>query len=309
MERVALAGAGGITAKSAGPEPRPGHSNPSAVGFGAGLLNAIGLANPGADEEVALLAAIGARLAPLGVPLIASLFAGSAEEFGEVAARLAEAQPDMVEVNISCPNVASEMGEPFAATCAGAAAATRAVRRAVRMPVIVKLAPNVPDIASIARAAVDEGADAICAINTMPGMLIDAESGQPVLSNLTGGISGAALKPVALHAVYQIASAVDVAVIGTGGVSTGQDVIEMLSAGATAVGIGSVVAGEGPAAFTRILSELAAWLTERNLTVGAARGRALSRVKWPEPASRPPVPHDQAAADLVSSVAEADASE
>jgi len=290
MERVARAGAGAVTTKSAGPSPRGGHVNPTCVDFGAGLINAIGLANPGAAAEVALVEQTRAALAPLGVPVIASLFADTVESFARVAETLAQAGPDLLEVNISCPNVASEFGEPFAASAESAAAVTAAVRAAVDIPVIVKLAPNVPSIGRIAAAVVDAGADAICAVNTMPGMVIEHESGLPVLANKTGGVSGPALRPIAVHAVYQIARAVDVPIIGTGGVSTGADALEMISAGATAVGVGSAVYYEGVGAFTAILSELAEWLEGHELTLDEIRGRAHREMTWPEPATPAPVP-------------------
>ncbi|MFI0607652.1 MAG: dihydroorotate dehydrogenase [Anaerolineae bacterium] len=298
MVRAARAGAGAITAKSAGTQPRSGHPNPSCVDFGGGLLNAIGLANPGAAAEVALLIETRAQLAPLGVPLIASIFADRVENFGRVAAQIAEAAPDLLEVNISCPNVASDFGEPFAGSPATAAAVTAAVRKQVSVPIIIKLAPNVPDLGQIARAVVDAGADAICAINTMPGLLVDLESGQPVLANRTGGVSGAALAPIALYAVYQISAAVDVPIIGTGGVSSGADALRMIMAGATAVGVGSAVYREGPAVFERIATEMAGWLAERDLTLDQIRGRAHGRVLWPEAPSTPPVPHAAERADV-----------
>ncbi len=291
MLRTARAGAGAITAKSAGPAPRGGHVNPSCVDWGGGLLNAIGLANPGAAAEVALLARTREDLAPLGVPLIASIFADTVENFGRVAETIARAEPDAIEVNISCPNVGSELGEPFAGRADSAAAVTAAVKAATDVPVIIKLAPNVPSIARIALAVVDAGADAICAINTMPGMLIDLESGLPILHNRSGGLSGEALRPIAVHAVYQVAAAVDVPIIGTGGVASGRDAIEMITAGATAVGVGSAVYREGPKVFDRIAAEMTTWLAERDLSLDDIRGRAHRRADWPEPATPAPVPH------------------
>ena len=290
MRRVALAGAGAVTTKSAGPAPRPGHPNPTCIDFGHGLLNAIGLANPGAAAEVALIRSTRQALEPLGVKVIASVFADTAEGFGHVARLVAAAGPHLIEVNISCPNVASDLGEPFAASCASAAAATASVRAAVELPVIVKLAPNVPNIGAIARAVVQEGADAICAVNTMPGMVIDPESGLPVLANRSGGVSGPALLPVALHAVYQVSAATKVPIVGTGGVSTGLDALAMISAGATAVGVGSAVYRQGPQAFARLHAEMAQWLSAHGTTLSAIRGRAHRRMEWPEAASTPPVP-------------------
>lgn len=290
MLRAARAGAGAVTAKSTGPEPRGGHVNPTCLDFGAGLINAIGLANPGADAEVALLRETREALAPLGVPVIASVFADTVDNFGRVAATVAKSEPHLIEVNISCPNVGSELGEPFAANARSAAQVTEAVKGAVSIPVIVKLAPNVPSIARIASAVVEAGADAICAINTMPGMVIDSESGQPVLANRTGGVSGPALRPVALHAVYHIAQAVDVPIIGTGGVNSGEDAVAMISAGATAVGVGSAVYYDGPDVFARIQDELIEWLIEHDLSLEQVRGRAHHPPAWPEAASQAPVP-------------------
>ena len=274
MARAARAGAGMVTAKSCGPAPRAGHSNPVALDWGGGLLNAIGLTNPGAEHEAALLAETKRRLAPLGVPLIASIFAGTVEEFGQVAAVVAPAQPDLIEVNISCPNVGDEFGTPFAGTPESAAAVTASVRRATAIPISIKLAPNVPDIARIARAVVEAGADAITAVNTMPGMVIDATSGRPVLSNKVGGVSGPALKPIALRAVYEIAQAADVPIIGTGGITTGQDAAEMLMAGATVVGVGSAVWYRGVDAFSQINAELAVFMAQH----GYASVAALRRI-------------------------------
>ena len=175
----------------------------------------------------------------MGVPLIASIFASTIDQFGQVAAIISQAEPDLIEVNISCPNVGDEFGTPFAGSPESAAAVTRKVKKATQIPYIIKLAPNVPNIARIAAAVVEAGADAITAINTMPGMIIDARAGRPVLSNRMGGISGRALKPVALRCVAEIRQAVSVPIIGTGGITTGMDAAEMLMAGATVVGIGS----------------------------------------------------------------------
>jgi dihydroorotate dehydrogenase (NAD+) catalytic subunit len=273
LERAALAGCGAVTAKSCGPTPRPGHVNPSCLDWGSGLINAIGLANPGAQAEVTLLSAARQRLQALGVPLIASIFAGPPEEFGEVADIVAAAHPDLIEVNISCPNVHSEFGEPYAASADAAAEVTGHVKDAARragIPVVVKLAPNAPNIGRIAQAVVAAGADALCAINTMPGMVIDAESGQPILANRSGGLSGPALKPIALKCVYDVRKACpDIPIIGVGGVTSGLDAVEMMMAGATAVGVGSAVYYRGPAAIRVIRDELAAWLAGHNIVRAA----------------------------------------
>jgi dihydroorotate dehydrogenase (NAD+) catalytic subunit len=295
LARAADLGCGAVTAKSCGPTPRRGHVNPSCLEWEHGLLNAIGLANPGVEAEVELLALAKAALAPRGAALIASIFAGTVREFGEVAAVVAQAEPDFLEVNISCPNVASEFGEPFAGDPASAAAVTRAVKQALRdtkIPVIVKLAPNVPSIAAIARAVVEAGADALCAINTMPGLLIDAESGQPLLANRSGGISGPALKPIALKCIYDAHQACPTTpIIGTGGVLTGRDAVELLMAGATAVGVGSAIAYRGADAIGDILAELCSWMADHHVAqVSQLCGVAHREPLYATTPSEPPVP-------------------
>jgi dihydroorotate dehydrogenase (NAD+) catalytic subunit len=236
----------------------------------------MGLPNPGAAEEVELLREAARLLAPLGVALIASISADTAEAFGEAAAIVAGAGPALIEVNISCPNVASDHGEMFAASATASAEVTRRVKRATRIPCAVKLSPNVTDIARIACAVADAGADAITAVNTMPGMLVDPESGLPVLANGSGGISGYALKPIALRCVHEIAGAVSVPIIGTGGVMTGTDAVEMISAGATCVGVGSAIMTRGPDAITLILAELSKWMQDRGI-VGLEEIRGRTR--------------------------------
>jgi dihydroorotate dehydrogenase (NAD+) catalytic subunit len=277
LHRMALSGAGAVTAKSCGPQPRAGHPNPVMVEWEHGLLNAIGLTNPGVDDEVRLLMDAKQRLNALYVPLIASIFAGTADEFGEVASIVADAEPDMIEVNISCPNVHDDFGLPFAAEPKSAAAVTQAVKqKVVGIPIAVKLAPNVPDIGRIAKSVVDAGADVITAINTMPGMVIDIDAALPVLHNRSGGLSGPALKPIAVRCVAEIAQFVDVPIIGTGGVLAGRDAVEMMMAGATAVGVGSALWYRGPDAFNLINDELQEFLQNNGYkSVNEIIGKAL----------------------------------
>lgn len=262
LRRAAKAGAGAVTAKSCGPTPRAGHPNPVALDWGHGVINAIGLTNPGAAEEVHLLAEARKQLDEVNAALFASIFAGTLDEFAEVARIISAANPHLIEVNISCPNVHDDFGTPFAAACESAAAVTAAVRGATRLPIAVKLAPNVPNIGRIAAAVVEAGADAITAINTMPGMIIDADAARPVLSNRTGGLSGPAIKPIALRCVAEIRKAVRVPIIGTGGVSIGRDAAEMLMAGADAVGVGSAVWHRGVGALGAIAAELADFMEQ-----------------------------------------------
>ncbi len=291
LERAALCGAGAVTAKTCTPTPRRGHRNPTAIDWGHGLINAMGLPNPGVEEEVPLLREAAARLAPLGVPLIASVSADTVEEFALAVRIVSRAEPALIEVNISCPNVQAEHGEMFASSAEAAAAVTRAVKAATSIPCIIKLSPNVPDIASIARAVVAAGADAITAINTMPGMLVDAETGRPLLANTTGGLSGPALKPIALRCVHEIAGVVSVPVIGTGGVLCGTDAVEMISAGALCVGVGSAITYRGDAALTLIRDELSAWMSARGFeSLDEIRGRTHRQPAAAVQSNPPPIP-------------------
>ncbi len=276
LERVARRGAGAVTAKSCSVRPRRGHPNPTVLPWEGGLINAVGLANPGAAAMVGILADARRRLAPLGVPLIASVFAEEAGGFGEVVRILEEAEPDLYEVNISCPNVAEELGMPFAADPVQAARATAAVRAATRRPVIVKLSPNVADICAVGRAVVDAGADALAAINTLgPGMLIDIRARTPVLANRMGGLSGPAVRPVAVRCVYELSRAVPVPIIGMGGVTTGEDAVEMIMAGATAVGVGSAFYQRGMGALEAMAAEMRAFMQEQGFgCVSEMRGLA-----------------------------------
>lgn len=269
MTRAAAAGAGAVTAKSAGPMPRQGHRNPICFDWGEGLINAVGLPNPGIEAETRLLAACRAALAPSGTALIASIFAGTPEEFAACAQTILAARPAILELNISCPNVHDDYGTPFAATGAGAASVTAAVAPhcvAAGVPLFIKLAPNVPQIGRIAADAVAAGADGITAINTMPGMVVDIESGRPILTNQSGGLSGPMLRPVAIRAVYEIRAALpEIPIIGTGGVNRGTEAIEMIMAGATAVGVGSAVYYRGVGAMQQIADEMQSWMAERDV--------------------------------------------
>jgi len=279
LARMARAGAGAVTSKSCSLEPRAGHPNPTVLDWGAGLINAVGLSNPGVEAEVLEMRAAQAQLRPLHVPLIVSVFADAVEHFATVAERIAAAEPDFIEVNISCPNVEAEFGRPFAADAASAAAVTRAVKGAVDCPVIVKLSPNVMDIASVARAVQDAGADAIAAVNTLgPGMVIDVRSGAPILSNCVGGVSGPAIHPIAVRCVYDVCAAVSIPVIGIGGVNNGRDALEMVLAGATAIGLGSAMHYRGLDAFQLILREMETCMRECGYeTLDELRGLAHER--------------------------------
>ena len=257
LVNVAKAGAGAVTSKSCGLLPRAGHPNPTVLAWEHGLINAVGLSNPGVEEEIKELKKARVELGKLGVPLIASFFADKVDNFALLAEKLSEAKPDFLEVNISCPNTESDLGRMFSAEAKTAAAVTRAVKKQTKIPLMVKLSPNVTDIKEIAKAVETAGADAISAINTVgPGMFIDIESGRPILANKVGGLSGPAIRPIAIAKVFEICSVVKIPVIGIGGVTDGKDAIEMMMAGASAVGVGSAVYYRGIKVFTKINQEI-----------------------------------------------------
>ncbi len=279
LARVAAGGAGAVTAKSCSVLPRAGHPNPTVLDWGCGAINAVGLANPGIDEEITILRAARERLdaAGQGVKLVASIFGTTVNDYTQLAQRLHESPIDLLEVNISCPNVHDELARPFAASCASAAAVTRAVKRVAHVPVIVKLSPNVTDIAEIARAVEEAGADALAAINTVAGMVIDVRAARPILANREGGLSGPAIKPVAVRCIYECYRVVKIPILGIGGVSCGEDAAELLLAGATAVGVGTAVQRRGVDALGQIGQELAQFMVEEGYTrvaqlVGRAHG-------------------------------------
>lgn len=218
-------------------EPRFGNPTPRIAECTAGIINSVGLQNPGVEavirEELPKLKKC------FNKPVMANVSGFSAEDYAYTCEKLgAEPQVGWLEVNVSCPNVHGG-GMSFGTSPEAAAEVTRAVRKVTNKPVIIKLSPNVTDIVSIAKACVDAGADGISLINTLLGMRIDLKTKRPVIANVMGGFSGPAIFPVALRMVYQVASAVDVPVIGMGGVSSAEDVIEMMLAGASAVEVGA----------------------------------------------------------------------
>jgi dihydroorotate dehydrogenase (NAD+) catalytic subunit len=277
MGRVAQAGAGAITSKSCSLKPRAGYPNPTILDWGAGLINAVGLSNPGVEVMVEEIQAAKEKLAPLGVPIIASIFAETIYDFGTIARFITEARPDLIEINVSCPNIDDRYRLMFAADPYVASQVTRRVKQNTDIPVLVKLSPNVTDITRIAQAVVEAGADGITAINSLgPGIILDIETCRPVLSHGTGGVSGPAMRPVAVRCVYDICRTVDVPVVAVGGVTTGRDVAEMILVGATAVGIGSAVHYRGIKVFRQVCKELEAYMEQRkHSNLGELRGKAV----------------------------------
>ena len=230
-----LADVGAVVSKGITPKPRAGNGGVRIAETPAGMLNSIGLENPGIE---AFCSDILPEAAKLPTAFIVNISAGTAEEYGEMAQMLDVEGVDGIEVNISCPNV-KEGGIVFGTDPVQAARVTQEVKKHTKKPVIVKLSPNVTDITQMARAVEEAGADAVSLINTLTGMAIDVEKRQPLLGNITGGLSGPAVKPIALRMVYQAAQAVSIPVIGMGGIQTGEDVAAFLLVGASAVEIGA----------------------------------------------------------------------
>ena len=231
-----LDGIGGIIVKGTTLKPREGNDYPRMAETASGMLNCVGLQNKGVDY---FCEHIYPQIKDLKTNVIVNVSGSSPEDYAECAARIdALENIPAIELNISCPNV-KDGGMAFGVTCAGASSVVKAVRRAYHKTMIVKLSPNVTDITEIARAVEAEGADSVSLINTLMGMAVDIEKRKRVLSIGTGGLSGPAVKPVALRMVYQVARAVKIPVVGLGGISTAKDAIEFLMCGATAIEIGT----------------------------------------------------------------------
>ena len=233
---IDLTGLGGIIVKGTTLKPREGNDYPRMAETASGMLNCVGLQNKGVDyfcEHIYPL------IKDIDTNMIVNVSGSSPEDYAECAARIdALEKIPAIELNISCPNV-KDGGMAFGVTCAGASSVVKAVRQAYHKTLIVKLSPNVTDIAEIARSVEAEGADSVSLINTLMGMAIDVEKRKKVLSIGTGGLSGPCVKPVALRMVNQVAKAVKIPVVGLGGISTAKDALEFLMAGATAIEIGT----------------------------------------------------------------------
>jgi dihydroorotate dehydrogenase (NAD+) catalytic subunit len=247
---------GGVIVKTVTLKVRKGNPAPRTCETASGVLNSIGLPNGGVEQYLRVGLPY---LSKLETCRVVSIAGETAEEYAEVARQISEAGgADALEVNVSCPNV-KEGGLAFGTDPAATEKVTASVKKATSLPVIVKLTPNVTSIAEVARGAEAGGADAVSAVNTFLGMAVDWRRGRAVLGNTVGGLSGPAIKPLALRAVWQVAAAVSVPVIGIGGIMTGRDVLDFLCVGARAVQVGTASLIE-PAAVTRILDEMTALL-------------------------------------------------
>ena len=253
-------GAGIVTSKSFTLQPRAGHKGPVVAEFEGGFLNAMGLCNPGIVDGLAEINGFKERS---NTPVIMSVFATNVNHFLKLTEYVNTSKSDFLELNLSCPNVFDEFGIPLAASKNEVFKIVNAVKKISKLPVIAKLSPNVYDIVSIAESAEFAGADAICMINTVgPGMPIDTKMVKPVLFNKFGGLSGPCIKPIALKLIYQTYSAVDIPIIGMGGVKSGEDAIEMMMAGANLVGVGTAVYYRGIGVFNKINKEIINFMKE-----------------------------------------------
>lgn len=259
MNWILKSGAAGVVSKSFSLEPNPGYANPTTVGVECGIINAIGLSNPGAENFKEELKRIDRK----GNVSIASIYGATPEEFSKLVLKI-EDYVDMIELNISCPHAMEGYGASIGQDANLTYKIVSAAKDSANKPVIAKLTPNVTDIVEIAVAAQDAGADALTLINSLgPGMKINIDVARPVLSNKFGGMSGKAIKPIALRNVYTVYDNVDIPIIGVGGISNFEDVVEFLFAGARAVQIGTSIMDEGVEVFGKINKDLEEFMNKK----------------------------------------------
>lgn len=251
---------GGISCKGTTILPKDGNPAPRIAETPAGMLNSVGLQNPGVDVFISEHLPKAKRD---GNVIIANLAGAVLEDYVRAAEKLDETNVDMIELNISCPNV-KQGGASWGISCEGAAAVTKAVRAVTKKPLMVKLTPNVTNIVDIAKAAEAEGADCLSLINTLLGMRIDIKTRRPILKNNVGGFSGPAVFPVAVRMVWQVANAVNIDVVGMGGISTAEDAVEMMMAGAKAIQMGTAIFTD-PYSPLKVIDGLEKYMIENSL--------------------------------------------
>jgi len=259
MQRMIDCGAGAIVTKSIGLHPREGYLNPTVIELEYGILNAMGLPNPGIDIYGKEIKA----LEKTKIPIIGSIFAANAKDFVTLAIKMQHFGANAVELNVSCPH-AKHYGLEVGSDASLLREIISSIKHQIHIPVFVKISPNIMNLVEVAQNIKNAQADAIVAINTVKGMKIDLETGQPILANKTGGYSGKAIKPIGIRCVYDIAQNVDIPIIGVGGITTGEDAIEYFMAGASAVQIGSAIYYRGPEVFKHICKEIDLWLRKHN---------------------------------------------
>ena len=253
-----------ISVKGMTLHPKDGNPPPRIAETPMGMLNSVGLQNPGID---AFLEKELPELSQKGTRIIANVAGSTVEDCVEMVRKIEGSAVDMIELNISCPNV-KQGGAAFGTSCESAAGITAAVRKATKKPLMVKLSPNVTSITDIAKAVEAAGADALSLINTLLGMRIDIRSRRPILRNNVGGLSGPAVFPVAVRMVWQVANAVGIPVVGMGGISTAEDAIEMMMAGASAVQVGAAIFTD-PYAPLKIIEGMNSWLDEQGIAAAS----------------------------------------
>ncbi len=260
LERLAKTGVGAVVTKSFGLNVRNGNPNPIIFETSCGLLNSVGLPNPGIDEVIKELKK---ALEKVKIPIIVSVFGFSPEEYLETVKRLEKLGFSAFELNVSCPHVkgVGEIGQNTDVL----AETIKKVKSVTHKPVFVKLTPNVSNIAELAKVAEKAGADAVTAINTIKAMIIDIETGKPVLGGKIGGLSGSAIKPIAIRCVYEIFREINIPVIGCGGISNWMDAVEFFMAGASAIQIGTAVIHKDLKVFGEILQGLNYYLEKKNI--------------------------------------------
>jgi len=260
VNRLGNLGAGAVTLKSLCHETRLGNPNPTMFADNKVFMNAVGLPGQGIDSALKDFK----KLDNLKVPVIGSIYGYKIEQFGQVAKKMASLKPAMIEVDISCPHL--DYGKPYDADPKLAAEVTKIVKKnSGKIPVSIKLSPNVHDIKEIGHAVERAGSDAITAINTVTAMSINIDARKPILANKFGGMSGPALKPIAVRCVYEIYETVKIPIIGTGGVTFGKDALEMIMAGATGVGIGSGIYYRGLNIFKKVCKEMESWMEKNKI--------------------------------------------
>ena len=264
LQRVIRDGAGMVTTKSLSIEPRIGHEGPVIAEFDGGLINSVGLTNPGIAEG---LEEVEKFKRGIDGVVIVSVFGANAEEFVQLASAVNDSSADILELNLSCPNVEDEFKRPFALMPDKITEIVSAVKAVSNIPVLAKLSPNANDISAIAALTEAAGADGLTMINTLGhGMVIDAVAKRPVLRNNFGGISGPCIKPLAIKLIHDAYKVVNIPILGTGGVSTGLDAIEMMMAGASAIGVGSAVYDHGLDVFKSIREEMEVFMDTHGYT-------------------------------------------
>ncbi|MFH5803466.1 dihydroorotate dehydrogenase [Alienimonas sp. DA493] len=282
---VDLSTLGGVVPKTVTPLPRIGNPPPRTVETPAGMLNSIGLDNDGVEHFCSHHLPY---LSGLGTAVIANVAGKSPDEFAAMAAQVeAAGGANAIELNVSCPNVSG--GVDYGRTPEGAAAVVGAVRKACELPILAKLTPNVTDVPSVARAAADAGADAVTLVNTFTGLAVNWRTRRPVLGNGIGGLSGPAIKPLALRVVYQVAQAVDVPIVGCGGIRTVDDVLEFLVCGASAVQVGTANFAD-PTVSGRLVTDLTAAMQEQGIASMSELVGTLGPPKTQQAAGTPATP-------------------